>query len=57
MGRRVCALILACLGCAGLAWSQTQITGGVIQGTAMDSTGALLPGVTVESVTSTPTSR
>jgi hypothetical protein len=48
MGRRVCALILACLGFAGIAWSQTQITGGVIQGTATDSTGALLPGVTVE---------
>jgi Carboxypeptidase regulatory-like domain len=48
MGRRVCALILACLGYAGLGWSQTQITGGVIQGTATDSTGALLPGVTVE---------
>ena len=48
MGRRVCALILACLGCAGLAWSQTQIAGGVIQGTVIDPTGALLPGVTVE---------
>lgn len=48
MGRRVCALILTCLGFAGPAWAQTQIAGGVIQGTATDSTGALLPGVTVE---------
>jgi Carboxypeptidase regulatory-like domain/TonB-dependent Receptor Plug Domain/TonB dependent receptor len=36
------------LALAAPAWSQTQITTGVIQGTVSDPTGALVPGATVE---------
>lgn len=47
--RRLCTYLLACLAfISTTASAQTQITGGVIQGTVMDATGALLPGVTVE---------
>ena len=42
---------------ATLALAQTQITTGVIQGTVMDATGAVLPGVASRSRTSTPISR
>jgi len=48
MRRRVVAYLVACLAWAGPAWSQTQITTAVIQGTVMDATGAVLPGVAVD---------
>ncbi len=49
MSRR-CALIVIGFGLALAvpAWSQTQITTGVIQGTVSDPSGALVPGATVE---------
>ena len=49
MSRR-CALIVIgfALALAVPAWSQTQITTGVIQGTVSDPSGALVPGATVE---------
>jgi len=40
--------VMICLALAAPAWTQTQITTGVIQGTVADPTGALLPGVSVE---------
>ena len=46
---RPIALILAMTVVAALpAWSQTQITAGVIQGTVTDATGAVIPGAAVE---------
>jgi outer membrane receptor for ferrienterochelin and colicin len=49
MSRR-CALIVFgfALALAVPAWSQTQITTGVIQGTVSDPSGALVPGASVE---------
>ena len=40
--------VLVFLTLTSLSFAQTQITTGVIQGTAADGTGAALPGVTVE---------
>src|SRR5437899_3058086 len=34
--------------CTALAWSQAQVTTGVIQGTIVDPTGAAVPGAKVE---------
>ena len=34
--------------CTALAWSQAQVTTGVIQGTIVDPTGAAVPGARVE---------
>ncbi|MBI3484996.1 MAG: carboxypeptidase regulatory-like domain-containing protein, partial [Acidobacteria bacterium] len=36
------------LAMAGSTWGQAQITTGVIQGTVLDATGAVVPGATVE---------
>lgn len=48
MAPRTWAIVVACLALAAPAWTQTQITTGVIQGTVMDTTGALLSDVAVE---------
>jgi hypothetical protein len=40
--------VLVCLALSSPALAQTQITTGVIQGTVMDPTGRVLPGVTAE---------
>ena len=45
---RLALLVLIFLGNHSLAYSQTQITTGAIQGTVTDTTGAALPGVTIE---------
>jgi hypothetical protein len=46
--RRYALLVTFWLALAAPAWTQTQITTGVIQGTIADPTGALLPGASVE---------
>ncbi len=48
MSRRIALLFGMGLVLAVPAWSQTQITTGVIQGTVSDSTGAFVPGAAVE---------
>ncbi len=45
--RRALILLVGCLAFAAPLSAQTQITTGVIQGTVMDTTGAVLPGVDV----------
>ena len=40
-------LVIACLACVAPLTAQTQITTGVIQGSVLDATGAVLPGVDV----------
>ncbi len=45
---RAAALAVLCLVLAAAAGAQTQITTGVIQGTVVDSSGAVMPGVQVE---------
>jgi hypothetical protein len=47
MARLLLHLLIGSLGVATPLAAQTQITTGVIQGTVMDSTGAVLPGVDV----------
>jgi outer membrane receptor protein involved in Fe transport len=44
---RVVATLLV-LGLAPIAWAQTQITTGVVQGTVVDPSGAVVPGAEVE---------
>jgi outer membrane receptor protein involved in Fe transport len=44
---RVVAALLV-LGLAPIAWAQTQITTGVVQGTVVDPSGAVVPGAEVE---------
>src|SRR5436853_5328579 len=46
--RRISLFVLALLLLAGVAFSQTQITSGVIQGTVLDPSGAVIPGASVE---------
>ena len=46
--RRIPLFLLAILLMTGLAFSQTQITTGVIQGTVLDPSGAVIPGASVE---------
>ena len=46
--RTALVFLVVCLSLAGSAAAQTQITGGVIQGSVTDVTGGSLPGVTVE---------
>jgi outer membrane receptor protein involved in Fe transport len=41
-------VVMACIAVAGTAWAQTQITTGVIQGTVVDPSGAVVPGAEVE---------
>lgn len=48
MRSRLLLALVALLGVAALAGAQTQITTGVIQGTVVDATGAVLPGADVE---------
>jgi hypothetical protein len=48
MSRRIAILAGVILAVALPAWSQTQITTGVIQGTVSDQSGALVPGALVE---------
>ncbi len=43
-----CIAIVCLLLSGRSAWAQTQITTGVVQGTTVDTTGAVLPGVAVE---------
>ncbi|HEX9202526.1 MAG TPA: carboxypeptidase-like regulatory domain-containing protein, partial [Vicinamibacteria bacterium] len=45
---RLPLLLLVCLAPAGPARAQSQITTGVIQGTVVDQTGAVVPGAEVE---------
>jgi hypothetical protein len=45
---RAAGLAALCLALAAAAGAQTQITTGVIQGTVVDSSGAVMPGVSVE---------
>lgn len=45
---RPATYVLAIFLMAGVMFSQTQITSGVIQGTALDSSGAVIPGASVE---------
>ena len=47
MARVLFHLLIGCLAVATPLAAQTQITTGVIQGSVMDSTGAVLPGVDV----------
>jgi Carboxypeptidase regulatory-like domain/TonB-dependent Receptor Plug Domain len=47
MARVLFHLLIGCFSLATTLSAQTQITTGVIQGTVMDSTGAVLPGVDV----------
>ena len=47
MPRVLFHLLIGCFALATTLSAQTQITTGVIQGTVMDSTGAVLPGVDV----------
>jgi hypothetical protein len=47
MARAFSYLLMSCLAFPTLLEAQTEITTGVIQGTVMDSTGAVLPGVDV----------
>jgi hypothetical protein len=46
--RRAALYLLVTLLLSGVLFSQTQITTGVIQGTVLDSSGAVIPGATVE---------
>ena len=46
--RRIPLLLLAVLLTTGVVFSQTQITSGVIQGTVLDPSGAVIPGACVE---------
>ena len=46
--RRIPLLLLAVLLTTGVVFSQTQITSGVIQGTVLDPSGAVIPGASVE---------
>jgi len=46
--RRCCIGMLALISLASLAWGQTQITTGVIQGTVVDESGAVVTGANVE---------
>src|SRR5437868_7512273 len=46
--RRISLFVLALFLLAGVAFSQTQITSGVIQGTVLDPSGAVIPGASVE---------
>ena len=48
LARVVSCLAVLCLAAAPEARAQAQITAGVIQGTVMDVTGAVLPGVSIE---------
>lgn len=48
MCRRVVLVSLCLLALAAVAAAQTQITTGVVQGTVVDSSGAVLPGVSAE---------
>src|SRR5258708_27047202 len=41
-------VVMACIAAAGTAWAQTQITTGVIQGTVVDPSGAVVPAAEVE---------
>ncbi len=41
-------LLVMALAMSGSAWGQAQITTGVIQGTVLDASGAVVPGATVE---------
>ena len=43
-----CLSLITLIALPSAVYGQTQITGGVIQGEVQDSTGAVLPGVTVE---------
>ena len=52
MARVLFHLLIGCFALATTLSAQTQITTGVIQGTVMDSTGAVLPGVDVTVVQS-----
>src|SRR5437763_15471977 len=45
---RIPLFVLAILLMTGVAFSQTQITTGVIQGTVLDPSGAVIPGASVE---------
>src|SRR5437762_587396 len=45
---RIPLFVLASLLMTGVAFSQTQITTGVIQGTVLDPSGAVIPGASVE---------
>src|SRR2546425_12604467 len=40
--------LLPCLAPSGPVWAQSQITTGVIQGTVVDQTGAVVPGAEIE---------
>jgi hypothetical protein len=46
--RRIPLYVLAILIMVGVTFSQNQITGGVIQGTVLDPSGAVIPGATVD---------
>jgi hypothetical protein len=50
MRKRACLplLLLPCLAPSGPVWAQSQITTGVIQGTVVDQTGAVVPGAEIE---------
>lgn len=54
MRRLLLAFALSCLGLASSAFAQSQAINGTIEGTVTDSSGAVLPGVTV-TVTNTDT--
>jgi hypothetical protein len=46
--RSCCISVLALMALASMAWGQTQITTGVIQGTVVDESGAVVNGANVE---------
>ncbi|HVH85405.1 MAG TPA: carboxypeptidase-like regulatory domain-containing protein, partial [Terriglobales bacterium] len=46
--RRIAFCVLSALLFSGVMLCQTQITGGVIQGTVLDPSGAVIPGAVVE---------
>src|SRR6266700_7655410 len=47
ISRNSVLFVLFCIAFSGFAFSQTQITTGVIQGTVLDPTGAVIPGAEV----------
>src|SRR5260221_916152 len=47
MSRNAVLFVLFCTALSGFAFAQTQITTGVIQGTVLDPTGAVIPGADV----------
>ncbi len=48
MRTRLSIVLILCLTMTGVAWAQTQITTGAIEGTVEDTTGAVVAGATVD---------